>query len=175
VWRRRPMRPVAKASLVALGYVAALAVTLLVAGIHLAETTGPDRQGGMSAFGDSLMLLAVFGLGAVPATGAALFFLRPHPAFWLTLSIASLATASTSAIAAVIHATPSAVEPSSSLQAWSAFAALRILAAPLLAMLWLLSGLFAPNRSARLSLIAASLIETAAFAYVAFGWFHPPS
>lgn len=98
------MRPVAKAGLVALGYVAALAVTLLVAGIHLAETSGPDAQGGMSAFGDSLMFLAVFGLAAVPATGAALFFLRPHPA----------------------------------------------------------------SR-------AASLIETAAFAYVAFGWFHPPS
>jgi hypothetical protein len=88
VRRRQPMRPVAKASLVALGYVAALAVTLLVAGIHLAETSGADRQGGMSAFGDSLMLLAVFGLAAVPAT------------------------------------------------------VLRILVAPLFAMLWLLSGLF---------------------------------
>jgi hypothetical protein len=175
VGQRQPMRPVAKATLVALGYAAALAVTLLVAGIQLAETSGPDRQGGMSAFGDSLMLLAVFGLAAVPATGAALFFLRPHPAFWLTLSIASLAAASTSGIAAVIHAASSAVEPSSFLQAWSAFAVLRILVAPLFAMLWLLSGLFAPNRSARLSLLAASMIETAAFAYVAFGWFSPPS
>jgi hypothetical protein len=175
VWRRQPLRPVAKASLVALGYVAALAITLLVAGIYLADTSGPDRQGGMSAFGDSLMLLAVFGLAAVPATGAALFFLRPHPAFWLTLSLASLAAASTSGIAAVIHATSSAVEPSSFLQAWSAIAVLRILAAPLFAMLWLLSGLFAPTRSARLSLFAASMLETAAFAYVAFGWFHPPS
>jgi hypothetical protein len=135
-WRRQAMRPVAKGSLVALG--------------------------GMSAFGDSLMLLAVFGLAAVPATGAALFFLRPHRAFWLTLSIASLAAAFTSAAAAVIHAT-------------SSIAVLRILAAPLVAMLWLLSGLFAPTRSARLSLFAASMIETAAFAYVAFGWFHPPS
>ena len=175
MWRRRPMRPVAKASLVALGYVAALAVTLLVAGIHLAETSGPDRQGGMSAFGDSLMFLAVFGLAAVPATGAALFFLRPHPAFWLTLSVASLAAAFTSAAAAVIHTASGALEPSSFLQGWSAFAVLRILAAPLFAMLWLLSGLFAPNRSARLSLIAASAIEAAAFAYVVFGWFHPPS
>jgi hypothetical protein len=166
------MRPVAKASLVALGYVAALAITLLVAGIYLADTNGPDPQGGMSAFGDSLMLFAVFGLAAVPATGAALYFLRPHPAFWLTLSIASLAAASTSGIAAVIHAASSSVEPFSFLQAWSAFAVLRILVAPLFAILWLLSGLFAPNRSARLSLLAASMIETAAFAYVAYGWFH---
>jgi hypothetical protein len=127
----------------------------------------------MSAFGDSLMLLAVFGLAAVPATGAALFFLRPHPAFWLTLSIASLAAASTSGIAAAIHVTSSAVEPSSFLQAWSAFAVLRILVAPLFAMLWLLCGLFAPTRSARVSLSAATMIETAVFAYVAFGWFLP--
>jgi hypothetical protein len=168
------MRPVAKASLVALGYVAAVAVTLLVAGIQFAETSGPDRQGGMSAFGDSLMLLAVFGLAAVPATGAALFFLRAHPAFWLTLSIVSLAAACTSGAAAAIHVASSAVEQSSFLQAWSAMAVLRILAAPLFAMLWLLSGLFAPNRSARLSLLAAGVIETAAFAWVAFGWFHQP-
>jgi hypothetical protein len=32
-----------KASLVALGYVATLAITLLVAGIYLADTSGPDR------------------------------------------------------------------------------------------------------------------------------------
>jgi hypothetical protein len=151
------MRPAAKAGLVALGYVAALAITLLVAAVQFSATSGPDPQGGMAAFGDSLMLLAVFGVAAIPATLAALFFLRPYPAFWLALSIASLAAASTSGIAAAIHG--------------SVFAALRILVAPLFAMLWLVSGLFAPKRSARFALITASMIETAAFAYVAFGWF----
>ena len=165
------MRPAAKAGLVALGYVAALAITLLVAGIQLATTSGPDRQGGMAAFGDSLMLLAVFAVAAIPAILVALFFLRPYPAFWLTLSIASLAAVSTSGIAAVIHGASSAVEPSSFLQRWSAFAVPRILVAPLFAMLWLVSGLFAPKRSARFALVTAGMIETAAFGYVAFGWF----
>jgi hypothetical protein len=38
---------------------------------------------------------------------------------------------------------------------------------------FLLSALFAPNRSARISLIAATTVETAVFAYVALSWFHP--
>jgi hypothetical protein len=143
----------------------------LVAAIQLADTSGPDQQGGMAAFGDSVMLLAVFGVAAIPATLAALFFFRPYPAFWLTLSIASLAAASTSGIAAVIHGASSAVEPSSFLQRWVAFAVLRILVGPLFAVLWLVSGLFAPKRSARFALMSASMIETAAFAHVAFGWF----
>jgi hypothetical protein len=156
------MRPVAKAGLVAVGYLAALAIAWLVSASYLAVTSGSDLrgQGGMAAFGDSLLFLGVFGLAAIPATGATLFFLRPHPAFWLTLSIASLAAASTGAVAALMHDAP-------------AFAVLRIFVAPLFAMLWLLSGLFAPNRSARLSLMAAGAIEVAVFAYVVFGWFHP--
>lgn len=141
------MRPVAKAGLVALGYIAAFAIALLVVGTYLATTSSPDRQGGMAAFGD--------------------------PAFWLTLSIASLAAASTSVAAVLIYAPPRAFDPPSLVHSWSALAVLRILAAPLFAMFWLLSGLFAPNRSSRLSLIAASTIEMAVFAYVAFRWFHP--
>lgn len=41
------------------------------------------------------------------------------------------------------------------------------------AAFFLVSGLFAPNRSARISLLAATTIETAVFAYVALSWFHP--
>ena len=54
------MKPVAKAGLVAIGYVAALAVALLVVGMYVARTSGPDRQsyGAMFAFGDSLLFLA---------------------------------------------------------------------------------------------------------------------
>jgi hypothetical protein len=77
------MRPVAKAGLVTLGFIAAFAIAWLVVGIYVAATSGPDRQSssGMYAFGDSLLFLGAFGLAAVPATGAALFFLRPRPAF----------------------------------------------------------------------------------------------
>ena len=150
------MRPAAKAGLVTLGYVAALAITLLVAAIQVADTSGPDPQGGVAAFGDSLMLLAVFGAAAIPATLAALFFLRPYPAFWLALSIASLAAASTAVSprrSMPRHARP---RPLLFLQNWPAFTALRILVAPLFTMLWLVSSLFAPKRSARVALVTAS-------------------
>jgi hypothetical protein len=169
------MRPVAKAGLVAIGYIAALAIALLVVSIYVAATSGPDRQGssGMYAFGDSLLFLATFGLAAVPATGAALFFLRPRPAFWVTLSVASLAVASTSLAAFLIYVAPTAFDSRSLLHSWSDFAVLRILVAPLFAIVFALSGLFAPNRSARISLMAATTIEMTVFAYAAFTWFHP--
>jgi hypothetical protein len=167
------LRPVAKAGLVALGYVAAVAIALLVVGIYVAASSGgPDRQGGMAAFGDGLLFLAVFGLAAVPATGTALFFLRPRPAFWVTLSVASLAVASTSLAAVLMDVAPTVVDSSPLLHSWSAFAVLRILVAPLFAIFFLLSGLFAPSRSARISLIAATVIEIAAVAYFAFTRFH---
>jgi hypothetical protein len=71
------MRPFVKAGFVAIGYVAAFAIAWLIVGMYVAATSSPDRQGGMSAFGDSLLFLAVFGLAAVPATGAALFCRLP--------------------------------------------------------------------------------------------------
>jgi hypothetical protein len=50
---------------------------------------------------------------------------------------------------------------------------LRILVAPLFAIFFLLSGLFAPNRSARIALLVATAIEMAVCVYVGFTWFHP--
>ena len=167
------MRPFAKAGLVAVGYIAAGAIAWLVVGIYVAASNSPDRQGGMPAFGDSLLFLAVFGLAAVPATGAGLFFLRTRPAFWGTLSVVSLVVASTSLAACLTYVAPTAFDSGSLPHSWSAFAPLRILVAPLFALFFLLSGLFAPTRSARISLLAASTIEMAVFAYVAFTFFRP--
>jgi hypothetical protein len=42
----------------------------------------------------------------------------------------------------------------------------------LFALVFLLSGLFAPNRSSRIALLVATVIEAAVFAYVAVIWFH---
>ncbi len=167
------MRPVAKAGLVTAGYLAAVGIALLAVKMRVAATSGPDRQqySGMYAFGDSLLFLAVFGLAATAPTGAALFFLRPRPAFWTRLSVASLAVASTGLVATLIYLAPKAVESGSVLAAWSSFAVLRILLAPLLVLFFLLSGLLAPNRSARIALLAATTIEAFAFACVAFVWF----
>jgi len=47
---------------------------------------------------------------------------------------------------------------------------LRILVAPLLALFFLLCGLFAPTRSARLCLASAAAIEVVAFVSVAATW-----
>ena len=82
------MRPAAKAGIVVAGYVAAVGVASLVLRVYIAATDGPDRQTyvGMYAFGDSLLFLGVASVAAIPATGAALFFLRPYRGFWKVLS-----------------------------------------------------------------------------------------
>src|SRR5215831_15644399 len=97
------MKAPAKIGLVFAGYVAAVLVAYGVLAIYTAATSGPDRQtyGGMYAFGDGLLFLAVFGAAAVPATGAGLYFMRPHRTFWLVLRVLALAVAGT-AVAAVL-------------------------------------------------------------------------
>jgi len=167
------MRPVAKAGLIVVGYFAAVAIAWAVTDWYVATSTSPDKQGGMFAFGESLVFLGAFALAAVPATGAGLFFLRTRHLFWLTLSVASLVVASTGLAAALTYLAPKLFQSTSLLRAWSMFAPLRILAAPLFGLFFLLSGLFAPNRSARLSLLTATTMQMAGFVYVAYMWTHP--
>jgi len=57
--------------------------------------------------------------------------------------------------------------------AWSALAVLRILASPLFAGAFFLSGLLAPGRAFRLVLFAATLIEMVVCSWVTLTWFHP--
>jgi hypothetical protein len=168
------MRSVARASLVAGGYVAAFAIAWLVVRMYIAATNVPDRQtyGAMYDFGDSLLFLGTLGLAAVPATGAALFFLRGRPAFWKILSITALAIACTSVAAFLIYLSPMVPSSRPVTNSWSALASLRILVAPLFALFFLLSWLFAPSRSARIALLTAGLIETTVFGYLVFSWFH---
>jgi hypothetical protein len=169
------MRPGARASLVAGGYVAAFAIAWLVVHVYIAATNSPDRDtyAAMYDFGDSLLFLGTLGLAAVPATGAALFFLRGRPAFWKILSITALAIACTSVVAFLIYLASMLLSPRPMTNSWSAFASLRILVAPVFGLFFLLSWLFAPNRSARMALLTAGLIETAVFGYyLASTWFH---
>jgi hypothetical protein len=169
------MRPLVKVGLVVAGYVVAVMVAVAAVAIYVAATNGPDRQGYsvMYGFGDDLLFLAVFGVAAVPATGAALFFLRPYRSFWLVLSVVALGIAATGLAALIDYVAPRTADAHSILHAWSALAPLRILIAPLFALNFFLSGLFAPNRSSRIALLVATVIEAAVFAYVAFIWFHP--
>ena len=169
------MRPLVKVGLVVVGYVAAVMVAVAVVTIYVAATSGPDRQtyGVMYGFGDDLLFLAVFGVAAVPATGAALFFLRPYRSFWLVFSVVALGIATTGLTVLIGYVAPRTADVRFILHVWSALAPLRILIAPLFALNLFLSGLFAPNRSYRIALLVAAVIEAAVFAYVAFTWFHP--
>lgn len=158
------MRPLAKVGLVGAGYVGAFALAALVVTAWVLISSGPDRDGGMAAFGDALLFLAVFSVAATAPTGAALYFLRPHRAFWLALSACAVVLASTAIAALLAYTAPHASDPASALSAWSAASVLRILVAPSLALAFLLSGVFAPGRGPRLVLLGAAAVETAVFA-----------
>ena len=166
------IRPAAKAGIVVAGYVAAVAVAALVVRVYITATSGPDRQtyGGMFAFGDSLLFLGVACVGAVPATGAALFFLRPHRGFWRMLSIGGLSTAATAILASALFLATRSSTGSEVLQSWAMLTPLRILAAPMLAVFFFLAGLFAPTRAARVCLTSAAAIEVVAFVSVGYTW-----
>ena len=149
------------------GYVVAVLVAAGVVAVYVALTDSPDRQAssGMYAFGDSLLFLAVFGLmGSIP-TSAALFYLRSSPRCWPVLAVAALIIAATGALALAEYL---AVWNGAStlLGASSAFSVLRILVAPLLALGFGLATVFAPSRSSRLALLAATLAEAGVFG----GW-----
>ena len=162
------LRPAAKIGIVAAGYVVAFGIATLVLSIYVAATSGPDRvtSSGMYAFGDSLVFLAVLGVAAVPATGAGLFFLRSRRTFWLVLSAGAVVVACTALVALVLAVGPTSLR----MQTWAMLAPLRVLVAPLLALFFLLSAIFAPIRSARVGLLIASAIEAVSFAIVAFTW-----
>jgi hypothetical protein len=169
------MRPLARVGLVLGGYVVAFVVASALVAVYVAATSGPDRQAssGMYGFGDDLLFLAVFGIAAVPASGAALFFLKPYRSFWLALSVAALGIVATGLAAVIGYVAARTADAPPLLQTWSALAVLRILVAPLFALSFLLGGLLAPNRSSRFALLLATVVEAAVFAYVAIIWFHP--
>jgi len=169
------MRVAGKVGLVATGYVGAFLVASAIVAIYIASTSGPDRQtyGAMYAFGDDLLFLGVFAVAAVPPTGATLFFLRSYRTFWRVLSIMALSVAATGLAAFIAYMAARTANAGSILHGWSGPASLRILVAPPLALAFFLSSLFAPNRRFRIALFLATLIEVAAFAYVALTWFPP--
>jgi hypothetical protein len=154
------------------GYAFALLAAGAVTGAHVVATSGPAWQGssGMLAFGDTTLFAGVFAVAAMPATCAALFFLRPVRRFWHVASIAAVAIAAT-ALAALVYylVSPGTGE---ALGAWSTLALIRILLAPLLSATFVLALLFAPTRSARLALLAAGVIEAGVFVWVALAWWH---
>jgi hypothetical protein len=151
------------------GYAFALLAALAVTGAHVVATNGPAWQGssGMLAFGDTALFAGAFAVAAMPATCAALFFLRPVRRFWHVASIVALAIAATALVALVYYL----VSPgTSAVGPWSGLALIRILLAPLLSATFLLALLFAPTRPPRLALLAASIVEAGVFVWAALAW-----
>ena len=141
----------AKVGLVAVGYLLALVVAWGTVVAHVAATSGPVAQAssGMYAAGDAILFLAVFAVASIPASGTALFFLRPYPAFWRTLSLAAILVASTAVVASAgLH-----------LGRGGMAAPVRVVLALPLAALWLVAVPFAPVPRARFLLGIAGLVE----------------
>jgi hypothetical protein len=157
------------------GYVLALLIALAVVTLHGAVSRGPDAQAsaGMMAGGDALLFLAIFGVAAIPATIAGLYFLRPVRGFWTTLSGVALVVAFTSLAALIEYLAARHASPGSPLLAWSSLAITRIIAAPLFGLTFLLAALFAPNLPARIILLVTTLIEASIFTSMVLISFHP--
>jgi hypothetical protein len=166
-----------KVILVAAGYMMALVIAGVVVGMYAAATNGPDRQtySGMVAFGDSILFLSIFAVTAIPATGAALFFLRPYPLFWRIFATGALAITTTGVAVFVDYLASQNAAAGSFLGTWSMLSPLRIFLAPLFAIVFFLCVLFAPTRSIRVAFFGTAAIETIVFVWVAFIWFHPRS
>jgi len=152
-------RPLAKAGWICAGYAAAAMIAAAGVVCHVLINFGPGEQNysGMYAFGDSLLFLAAFAIASIPSTVAALFFLRPYPAFWRACSGIAAAGALIGIASSVI-----VITDARSLAAGIAF--LCVIAAPLFGLAFGLCGFFAPNRNDRISLFAAAATDIIAFA-----------
>jgi hypothetical protein len=158
-----------KFGVVLAGFLFAAFVASAAVAANAASQQGVDRSGGMSAFGDLLLFLAVFALAAIPATSAALYFLRGQTWFWVALTIAGPLIAFTSVAAAVLSIAGRGAAGASGPALWSMLAVMRMIAAPICALAFLLAGIFAPRRPWRIALLAAATVEAASFASVVLG------
>jgi hypothetical protein len=156
----------AKIGVVIAGYLFAGFVACAAVALNDAARPGPERSGGMAAFGDSLLFLAVFALAAIPASSTALYFLRGQARFWAVLAVAGPTIALTAVVAAVVSLATRGSASGSGPSIWSMYAVLRVVAAPLCALAFLLAGIFAPKRPWRIALLSAATVEAASFASV---------
>ena len=169
------MKPIYKFGLVALGYLAAFVIASAVTAVRIALTSGADASAysGMLAFGDAFLWLNVFGICAAVPTAGALYFLRPYHRFWELLGFTAVVVAATGAISAVLFHFGRAAEEIEFLGAWAQLSGLRMLVAPLLALVFLLCACISPRGFPRVAFLSATVMEVAISAYMAFVWFLP--
>jgi hypothetical protein len=166
------VKPAARVGLVVAGYAAALLHAAAAVAMRLAATRGPDAQAasGMYAFGDLMLFVGAFAVAALLPTAGALLLLRAHRRFWSVLSLTSLAVASTGVAALILYVAGRSIAGPSALGAWAALAVLGVLAAPLLALGFLVAALVAPDRPSRVALGAAAAAELVISACMAWLW-----
>jgi hypothetical protein len=162
------MKRSTKFLIVAAGYLAALLIAWAAVAAYVVVTAGPDRQNsaGMFAFGDSVFFLAVFGIASIPATCAALFFLRSVRVFWQIAAVGSLAIAATAIIVLLDYLLSQGSGGGSLLGGLSIISPIRVLLAPLFGLAFFVSLFFAPTRATRAALLGATLIEAGMFIWV---------
>jgi len=169
------MKPIYKFGLVALGYIAAFVIASVVTAIRVALTSGPDAAAysGMLAFGDAFLWLNVFGICAVVPTAAALYVLRPYRRFWQLVGFTAVVVAATGVMSAVLFYFGRAAEEIEFLGVWAQLSPLRMLIAPLLALIFLGCALVAPRGYPRIALLSAALMEMVVTGYIGLVWFVP--
>jgi len=155
------------------GYAAALVVAAAAVAARwlLQADAGSGGAAGMAAFGDALWFLIVFAGAAMPATGAALFFLRTRPVFWRIASLVALATGATGI--ATLVALPVAHCATLLPAACSLLAPLRLLLAPGLALALALAGFFSPLRGCRRILLGCAACEVIVLLGALLIWLRP--
>ncbi len=160
----------ARSALVIGGYLAALiaAWVALISYVHI--TSGPDRNAssGMYAFADAMFFLSVLAAGSLAPTTLLLYFLRKSDALWRVFGSLVPAVAITGWLAVGDIA-----EAWGGAGFWSMLAVPRVFVAPLLAGLFLLVGMFSPNRASQRWLFAATAIESITSVYGVIHWFVP--
>jgi hypothetical protein len=169
-------KPLLKALAVLVGY--SLALCAACAAVYVRQlNTGPDVQAdaGMYAWGDAMLFGAVFGGMALFPTGLGLYFLRPLRVFWTMLAIAALALAVTGPVCVVaLEFLRPLRNPPAFLLLFDCISTCRLLAAPLLALAFLLCACLAPTRFARCALLGATALEGVAAVYSLVHWFILP-
>lgn len=166
--------PAARIGLVLAGYAIAFltAIAAVVLHVHLGDPQERLLSSGMHAFGDAIVFLGVLALASAPASGAALYFLRPCRTFWMVVSAAAVLFAATAIPAVMDHyAPPPPGPPGAPLTAGQALLSLRLVLAPFPGFAFFVAGLFAPAAGFRIALFGATAIEAVAFASLAAGWF----
>ena len=145
------------------GYAAAFAIALAAAYVRAIFSRD---DGGMQAFGDLLFFAGAFAFLALVPSALAFYSLRSSELFWKVLSALSLVLACTGPIAGLHLHHQQLADPISGL-----LSLLRVFAAPVLCVGFVIGALIAPALRTRLLILVAALVEAAVSVYLVLSLF----